>query len=82
MKAFTNRIDRRIQSESSTGSSSSQRIRLTLTIVVATVDFDPQAGLLRINGKVSSENQYVKVSKQHVQLTHNELFGVLLCGHL
>jgi protein pelota len=55
---------RRIQSESSTGSSSSQRVRLTLTIVVETVDFDPQVGLLRINGRVSSESQYVKVCIQ------------------
>jgi hypothetical protein len=26
------------------------------------VDFDPNVGLLRINGKVSNENQYVKVN--------------------
>jgi protein pelota len=39
-------------------------VRLTLSIVVETVDFDPQAGLLRINGRVSSESQYVKVRKQ------------------
>ncbi|KAI8576982.1 hypothetical protein K450DRAFT_254524 [Umbelopsis ramanniana AG] len=56
---------RRIQSESATGSSSSQRVRLTLTIVVETVDFDPQAGLLRINGRVSSESQYVKMNSYH-----------------
>ncbi|RUS24975.1 hypothetical protein BC938DRAFT_472796 [Jimgerdemannia flammicorona] len=51
---------RRIQSESSTGSSSSQRLRITLTIVVENIDFDPQAGLLRINGRVTVENPYVK----------------------
>ncbi|KAG2175789.1 hypothetical protein INT44_000267 [Umbelopsis vinacea] len=56
---------RRIQSESATGSSSSQRVRLTLSIVVETVDFDPQAGLLRINGRVSSESQYVKMNSYH-----------------
>lgn len=39
----------------------SQRIRLTLTISVETIDFDPLAGLLRINGRVASENPYVKV---------------------
>ncbi|KAI7866609.1 hypothetical protein BDF14DRAFT_1727975 [Spinellus fusiger] len=47
---------RRLQSESTTGSTSSQRIRLVLTITVETVDFDAQVGLLRINGRVASEN--------------------------
>ncbi|KAG0169452.1 hypothetical protein DFQ30_003637 [Apophysomyces sp. BC1015] len=50
---------RRLQSESSTGSSTSQRIRLVLTITVESVDFDPQAGLLRINGRVASESPYM-----------------------
>ncbi|KAF7726977.1 hypothetical protein EC973_008172 [Apophysomyces ossiformis] len=51
---------RRLQSESSTGSSTSQRIRLVLTITVESVDFDPHVGLLRINGRVASESQHVK----------------------
>lgn len=53
---------RRLQTESSTGSTANQRVRLNLTITVENVDFDPNVGLLRINGKVASENQYVKVS--------------------
>ncbi|ORE01706.1 hypothetical protein BCV72DRAFT_309777 [Rhizopus microsporus var. microsporus] len=56
---------RRLQSESSTGSSTSQRIRLTLTITVENVDFDPVVGLLRINGRVSSENTFVKMGSYH-----------------
>ncbi|CEG64128.1 Putative Translation factor pelota [Rhizopus microsporus] len=56
---------RRLQSESSTGSSTSQRIRLTLTITVENVDFDPIVGLLRINGRVSSENTFVKMGSYH-----------------
>jgi protein pelota len=55
---------RRLQSESSTGSSTSQRVRLNLTITVESVDFDPIVGLLRINGRVSSESPYVKVKKK------------------
>lgn len=54
----------RLQSESATGSTTSQRVRLTLTITVESVNFDPQVGLLRINGKVSSENPYVKASRK------------------
>jgi protein pelota len=56
---------RRLQSESATGSTTSQRVRLTLTITVESVNFDPQVGLLRINGKVSSENPYVKMGSYH-----------------
>lgn len=59
--AYWTYIYSRLQSESSTGSVSSQRVRLNLTITVESVDFDPNVGLLRINGKVASENQYVKV---------------------
>ncbi|KAG1145750.1 hypothetical protein G6F37_005092 [Rhizopus arrhizus] len=56
---------RRLQSESSTGSSTSQRVRLNLTITVESVDFDPIVGLLRINGRVSSESPYVKMGSYH-----------------
>ncbi|KAI7881220.1 protein pelota [Mucor mucedo] len=56
---------RRLQSESSTGSTSSQRVRLNLTITIESVDFDPNVGLLRINGKVARENQYVKMGSYH-----------------
>lgn len=56
-------MHRRLQSESSTGSTTSQRTRMVLTITVESVDFDPQVGLLRINGRVTSENPYVKVKE-------------------
>lgn len=52
---------RKVQSESSTGSSSSNRIRTTLTIQVEGVDFDIQACVLRLKGRNQAENQYVKV---------------------
>ncbi|KAI7879139.1 hypothetical protein K492DRAFT_217266 [Lichtheimia hyalospora FSU 10163] len=56
---------RRLQSESATGSTTSQRTRMVLTITVESVDFDPQVGLLRINGRVTSENPYVKLGSYH-----------------
>ncbi|CAO3652175.1 unnamed protein product [Cunninghamella echinulata] len=69
---------RRLQNESSTGSVTSQRIRLTLTISVETVDFDPLVGLLRINGKVSSENIYVKMGSYHtIDLELNRPFTII-----
>lgn len=52
---------RKVQNESVTGSSSSSRIRTTLTISVEGIDFDTQAGVLRVKGRNIEENQYVKV---------------------
>ncbi|KAI9497958.1 hypothetical protein BDB00DRAFT_802776 [Zychaea mexicana] len=69
---------RRLQAESSTGSTTSQRTRMVLTITVATVDFDPQVGLLRINGRVTSENPYVKLGSFHtIDLELNRNFTLL-----
>ncbi|ORY94651.1 hypothetical protein BCR43DRAFT_557894 [Syncephalastrum racemosum] len=56
---------RKLQSESSTGSTTSQRVRLNLTVTVESVDFDPHVGLLRINGRVAEENQHVKMGSYH-----------------
>lgn len=56
---------RKVQNESVTGSSSSSRIRTTLTISVESIDFDTQAGVLRVKGRNIEENQYVKVNFSH-----------------
>ncbi|KAI3658780.1 hypothetical protein MP638_002580 [Amoeboaphelidium occidentale] len=56
---------RRIQSESATGSVDSHRVKLTLTVAVEDVFFDTQAGALRINGRVTEENQHVKMGSYH-----------------
>lgn len=53
---------RKVQSESSTGSSTSSRVRTMLTISVENIDFDTQACMLRLKGRNMEENQYVKVS--------------------
>ena len=52
---------RKVQNESSTGSSTSSRIRTTLTIAVEDIDFDSQSCQLRLKGRNIVENQYVKV---------------------
>ncbi|XP_066253158.1 protein pelota [Euwallacea similis] len=56
---------RKVQSESSTGSSTSNRIRTTLTITVESIDFDTQACMLRLKGRNIEENQYVKMGAYH-----------------
>ncbi|KAL1490746.1 hypothetical protein ABEB36_013393 [Hypothenemus hampei] len=56
---------RKVQSESSTGSSTSNRIRTTLTITVENIDFDTQACMLRLKGRNIEENQYVKMGAYH-----------------
>nr|AON96623.1 protein pelota [Bicyclus anynana] len=56
---------RKVQTESSTGSSTSNRVRTTLTIRVETIDFDTQACVLRLKGRNIVENQYVKMGAYH-----------------
>ncbi|KAF7283301.1 pelota mRNA surveillance and ribosome rescue factor [Rhynchophorus ferrugineus] len=56
---------RKVQSESSTGSSTSNRVRTTLTITVENIDFDTQACMLRLKGRNIEENQYVKMGAYH-----------------
>ncbi|XP_014206077.1 protein pelota [Copidosoma floridanum] len=56
---------RKVQMESSTGSSSSQRVRTNLTICVENIDFDTQACVLRLKGRNVEENKYVKTGAYH-----------------
>lgn len=56
---------RKVQNESSTGSSTSNRIRTTLTIRIESIDFDTQACVLRLKGRNIAENQYVKMGAYH-----------------
>lgn len=56
---------RKVQTESSTGSSSSSKVRTTLTIKVEAVDFDTQACVLRVRGRNVEENDYVKMGAYH-----------------
>uniref|UniRef100_A0A182W6Q4 Protein pelota homolog n=1 Tax=Anopheles minimus TaxID=112268 RepID=A0A182W6Q4_9DIPT len=69
---------RKVQNESSTGSSSSSRVRTTLTISVETIDFDTQAQVLRLKGRNREENQYVKMGAYHtIDLELNRAFTLM-----
>ncbi|XP_061712476.1 protein pelota [Cydia pomonella] len=68
---------RKVQTESSTGSSTSNRVRTTLTINVETIDFDTQACVLRLKGRNVVENQYVKMGAYHtLDLELNRKFNL------
>ena len=56
---------RKVQTESSTGSTSSNKVRTMLSIRVEAIDFDTQAGMLRVKGRNIQENQYVKMGAYH-----------------
>ncbi|CAG8618543.1 3995_t:CDS:10 [Paraglomus brasilianum] len=69
---------RRVQNESATGSVESHRVRTTLTITVETIDFDSQAGILRIKGRNIVENKYVKLNAYHtIDLELNRNFTLI-----
>ena len=56
---------RKIQQETTTGSSSSERVHITLTIQVDTVEFDSSTTSIRIGGRVSVENGHVRIGAFH-----------------
>jgi len=56
---------RKVQKESSTGSSSSEKMRITLTVTVEAVQFDPDSGALRVKGRNITENEFVKMNAYH-----------------
>ncbi|XP_035776130.1 protein pelota-like isoform X1 [Anopheles albimanus] len=69
---------RKVQNESSTGSSSSSRVRTTLTISVEAIDFDTQAQMLRVKGRNIEENQFVKMGAYHtIDLEMNRAFTLM-----
>lgn len=68
---------RKVQMESSTGSSSSYKVRTTLTICVESIDFDTQACVLRLKGRNVVENKYVKTGQYHtLDVEQNRKFTV------
>ncbi|XP_060529067.1 protein pelota [Cylas formicarius] len=56
---------RKVQNESSTGSSTSNRVRTMLRISVESIDFDTKGCMLRLKGRNIEENQYVKMGAYH-----------------
>lgn len=63
-------LNRKVQTESATGSVSVNKVRTTLTIKIEAIDFDTQGCVLRLKGRNIQENQYVKVL---VFMVHNVL---------
>lgn len=56
---------RRVINESAGGLTTTSRVHTTLTIRVKGLDFDTQAGVLRVKGINSAENQFVKMGAYH-----------------
>lgn len=56
---------RKVQHESSTGSSSAERVRITLAISVLSAEFDASVVTIRINGRVAEENKHVRIGAFH-----------------
>lgn len=56
---------RRVQRTTNTGSSNSERVRVTLGIKVTKIEFEPEAGLLRLSGINTTENPFVKMGAHH-----------------
>ncbi len=54
---------RKVSTETATGSTSSNKVRTMLTVAVEAVDFDTQAGAVRVKGRNVVENDYVKVQR-------------------
>lgn len=52
---------RKVSTETATGSTSSNKVRTMLTVSVEAIDFDTQAGAVRVKGRNVEENDYVKV---------------------
>ncbi|KZC13304.1 PREDICTED: protein pelota [Dufourea novaeangliae] len=68
---------RKVQTESSTGSSNNFRVRTTLTISVEGIDFDTQACVLRLKGRNVEENKYVKMGAYHtLDVEQNRKFKI------
>mmetsp|Transcript_1181 Transcript_1181/g.3593 ORF Transcript_1181/g.3593 Transcript_1181/m.3593 type:complete len:490 (+) Transcript_1181:4504-5973(+) len=62
---FRSTTFRRVQRESSTGSTESERVKITLTLNVEKVDYNPGAESMRISGKNATENKWVKLGAHH-----------------
>ncbi|TPX30163.1 hypothetical protein SmJEL517_g06207 [Synchytrium microbalum] len=60
-----NTVRQVLVSETATGSTDKSSVRITLEISVESVEFDTQAGVLRVNGRNITENKYVKMGAYH-----------------
>ena len=56
---------RKISKESSSGTVNNERVKITLTIQLDKIDFDANAGQMRLSGQNISENKWVKLGAYH-----------------
>mmetsp|Transcript_15132 Transcript_15132/g.32554 ORF Transcript_15132/g.32554 Transcript_15132/m.32554 type:complete len:379 (-) Transcript_15132:265-1401(-) len=56
---------RKIAKDNASGGKDTERIKVRLCVEVEAVDFDPEAGELRIRGKNTTENEYIKNGAYH-----------------
>ncbi|MCJ1246868.1 Translation factor pelota [Trapelia coarctata] len=56
---------RRVHTETATGTTASNRIHINLLIRVRSLDFDPQASALHINGQIANETPHTRVGQYH-----------------
>lgn len=56
---------RKVQLTSNTGSSTAQKVKIRLTIEVETIEFDVSTCELRVKGKNTEENEFVKLGQYH-----------------
>lgn len=86
-------MNRKVASETATGTVVNERHHLHVTISMEKIDYEAQNGVIRVNGKNVEENQHIKVDEEfppYVALVRNIrsnerrafffFFGV--CGYL
>ena len=56
---------RKVQLTSNTGSSTAQKVKIRLTIEVESIEFDVSTCELRVKGKNTEENEFVKLGQYH-----------------
>lgn len=68
---------RKVQQETSTGSSSSERVRMTVTIKVNSFEYDPSVVMMRVSGRITTENSNVRVGAFHtIELEPHRAFSI------
>jgi protein pelota len=68
---------RKVVKETSTGSTSTIKLTIQLTLKVEAISFDPLSCELRVTGKNTTENEFVKMGQYHtLELVLNKTFAL------
>eukprot|EP01083_Nonionella_stella_P095059 266793_1 len=70
---------RKVQkSNNPTGSSVTERVKVKVTILVENIDFDSNNSEIRVSGKNTSENRFIKLGQYHtIELAENRPFTLI-----